>query len=58
VVEKVDVCVGRFTLAVSLRNVDDHFEWGFVGVYGPNCRVDRRGLWDELAGIMSWWSLN
>jgi len=57
VVEKVDVCVGRFTLAVSLRNVDDHFEWGFVGVYGPNCRVDRRGLWDELAGIMSWWSL-
>jgi len=57
VVEKVDVCVGIFTLAVSFRNVADHFEWGFAGVYGPNFRIDRRGLWDELAGILSWWRM-
>jgi hypothetical protein len=54
VVEKVDVCVGVFTLAVSFRNVADHFEWGFAGVYGPNFRIDMMGLWDELAGILSW----
>jgi hypothetical protein len=36
VVEKVDDCVGRYTLAVSLRNVDDNFLWAFGGVYGPN----------------------
>jgi hypothetical protein len=35
-VEKVDDCVGRYTLAISLRNVDDNFLWAFGGVYGPN----------------------
>jgi exonuclease III len=36
VVEKVDECMGRHILAVSLRNVDDKFLWTFGGVYGPN----------------------
>jgi len=29
---------------------------GGVG-YGPNDDRDRRELWDELAGLMSWWEL-
>jgi hypothetical protein len=57
VVEKIDVCVGNFTLAISFRNVVDHFVWAFAGVYGLNSNSDRRLLWDELAGILSWWSL-
>jgi hypothetical protein len=57
VVEKVDVCVRDFTLAVFFRNVADHFEWGFARVYGLNFSIDRRGLWDELAGILSWWNM-
>lgn len=57
VVEKIDVCVGNFTLAISFRNVVDRFVWAFAGVYGPNSDSDRRLLWDELAGILSWWSL-
>jgi exonuclease III len=57
VVEKVDVCLGNFTLAVSFRNVVDRFVWAFAGVYGPNSDMDRSLLWDELAGILSWWSL-
>jgi hypothetical protein len=24
-------------------------------IYGPNNDIDRRVLWDELVGIMSWW---
>jgi hypothetical protein len=57
VVEKVDVCLGVFTLSVSFRNVVDRFVWAFAGVYGPNSDIDRSLLWDELAGILSWWSL-
>jgi hypothetical protein len=57
VVEKVDVCLGEFTLAVSFRNIADGFEWAFAGVYGPNHYIDRRRLWDELAGILNWWIL-
>jgi hypothetical protein len=26
-------------------------------VYGPNHARDRRSLWDELAGLMSWWNM-
>jgi hypothetical protein len=57
VVEKIDVCMGEFTLVVSFRNVADHFVWTFAGVHGPNSGIDRRLLWDELAGIISWWNM-
>jgi hypothetical protein len=57
VVEKVDVCVGDDTLAVSFRNVVDLSVWAFAGVYGPNLDRDRRLLWGELAGILSWWNM-
>jgi len=36
VMEKIDECVGEFTLAVTFRNIKDHFTWTFTGVYGPN----------------------
>jgi exonuclease III len=56
VVEKVDVCLGVFTLTISFRNVVDRFVWAFASVYGPNSDMDRSLLWDELAEILSWWS--
>jgi hypothetical protein len=56
-VEKIDECVGKFSLALTFRNVEDHFTWAFVGVYGPNYDRDRGLLWDELAGLLSWWNL-
>uniref|UniRef100_A0A2N9I786 Reverse transcriptase domain-containing protein n=1 Tax=Fagus sylvatica TaxID=28930 RepID=A0A2N9I786_FAGSY len=37
------------------RNVSDQFEWIFTGVYGPNADRDRWALWEELAGLVSWW---
>jgi hypothetical protein len=58
VVEKVDVCVGAYTLAVSFKNVVDLSIWAFLGVYGPNRDRDRKLLWDELAGVLSWWNLS
>jgi hypothetical protein len=54
-VEKVDECVGWYTLAVLLCNADDNFMWAFGAVYGPNDDGERRVLWDEMAGLMSWW---
>jgi hypothetical protein len=54
-VEKVDECVTRYTLTVSLRNADDNFMWVFEGVYGPNDDGERMVLWDEMVGLMSWW---
>lgn len=51
------VYIGDYTLAVSFRNIEDCSIWAFAGVYGPNHASDRRILWDELAGIMSWWNM-
>jgi hypothetical protein len=53
VVEKVEECVGRYTVACSLRNTSNNVVWAFGGVYGPNDDRDRRELWDELAKLMS-----
>ncbi|XP_059429183.1 uncharacterized protein LOC132162996 [Corylus avellana] len=57
VVEKVDVCVGTYSLAVSFKNVVDLSAWAYAEVYGPNLDRDRRFIWDELAGVLSWWNL-
>ncbi len=38
-----------------LRVLLDNFEWAFVDVYGPNNDHDKKLLWDELGGLMSWW---
>jgi hypothetical protein len=56
-VEKINECVREFTLAVTFRNVEDHYACAFAGVYGPNSDRHRRLLWDKLAGLLSWWNL-
>jgi hypothetical protein len=55
VVEKIEDCFGVYSLAVKFRFIEDNTLWAFAGVYGPNHARDRRILWDELAGLMSWW---
>ncbi|XP_059451141.1 uncharacterized protein LOC132181936 [Corylus avellana] len=57
VVECKEECVGLFTLACSFQNVEDRWVWAFGGVYGPNEEVERRALWDELAGLMRIWEV-
>ena len=55
-VAEVQNCVkGQFSLSCRFKNVQDQFEWVFSGVYGPNMDVDRFILWEELAGVRSWW---
>lgn len=57
VVEGLDEYIGRYTVACHFKNVMDGFKWGFAGVYGPNEDGTRKELWDELAGLGSWWNL-
>lgn len=48
-VEKIEECVGRFTLACSLYDTDDYFVWAFGEegeVYGLNDDGDRWLLWE------------
>ncbi|XP_035544586.1 uncharacterized protein LOC118347981 [Juglans regia] len=57
VVESSDEFVGEFSVGCLFRNIDDGFLWAFAGVYGPNLDSERRMLWDELAGLCSWWEV-
>ena len=57
VVEQLDVAKGEFTLSCKFKCVEDGLEWMYSGVYSPNRDLNRRLLWEELAGIGSWWSL-
>ena len=46
-----------FKKSCRFRNVGDNFEWAFSGVYGPNVDREKRLMWEELAGLFSWWNL-
>jgi exonuclease III len=57
-VAEVQDCVkGQFSISCRFKNVQDQFEWAFSGVYGPNVDADRFILWEELAGVRSWWGV-
>jgi exonuclease III len=57
VVEKREDCMGHYTMACCFQNMQDHFVWGFGGVYEPNDDVERRILWEELAGLRVLWEV-
>jgi exonuclease III len=57
VVTRLDMEVGEYVAAYTFKNVMDGFEWAFARAYGPNEDIDRRLLWDELVGLMTWWNL-
>ena len=45
--ENVEEAVGYFSISCKFKNVGDQFEWTF------KCRE----MWEELAGLISWWNL-
>jgi hypothetical protein len=57
VVSRLEMEVGDYVVACMFKNVVDGFEWAFARVYGPNDNSDRRWLWDEMAGLLSFWEL-
>ncbi|XP_030941311.1 uncharacterized protein LOC115966107 [Quercus lobata] len=57
VVEKIKEVVGHFSISCRFKNVNDHFEWAFTGIYGPNLNRKRQFMWEELVGLNNWWNL-
>jgi exonuclease III len=56
-VEKIEDAVGIYSVSCKFRNVADQKVWMYSGVYGPNVDRERSIIWDELAGIRSWWGV-
>ena len=52
-VEKLEEAVGNFSISCKFKNVSDHFEWAFTGIYGPNLIRKHQFMWEELAGLIS-----
>ena len=50
----MEEAVGFFSVSSKFKNVGDHFEWTFSGVYGPNSNRKCRKMWEELIGLISW----
>jgi len=57
VVEKIEECVGRYVVACAFRSVIANFIGRLRVVYGHNDDDERRGLWDELVGLMNIWEM-
>ncbi|KAG6633254.1 hypothetical protein CIPAW_12G035100 [Carya illinoinensis] len=57
VVEKMEEYIGEYTVACSFQNVEDNFLWAFAGIYRPTSDSSRNSLWEEVAGLHSWWEL-
>ena len=58
VIEIQEWVKGQYSISCRFRNVHDQFEWAFSGVYGPNVDAERFILWEELAGVCSWWGVS
>ena len=43
-----------FSVSCKFKNVSDHFEWAFSGVYGANSKKKHRKMGEELTELISW----
>ncbi|XP_015166436.1 uncharacterized protein [Solanum tuberosum] len=43
--------VGAYTLTCSFEALLQNFNCHISGVYAPNCKVERREVWNELGGV-------
>jgi endonuclease/exonuclease/phosphatase family metal-dependent hydrolase len=57
VVEKIDSAVGYYSISCKFQYVLDHKVLAFSGVYGPSMNGERIIMWEELAGVASWWGV-
>lgn len=56
-VDFIKEVVGSYSITCKYKNILDLFVWAFLGVYVPNVDYDRRLLWEELSGVLSWWEI-
>ena len=56
VLDKIDSCIGEFSVSCSWKGVEDGFEWTCTGVYGPTVETSRSSFWAELVDIRQRWN--
>ena len=47
------ICV--FSILCLFRNLEDGFQWIFIGVYGPTMDNLRENFWEELGAVRGLW---
>jgi len=57
ILELVDSGIGSFSICCKFKSLEDNFEWGLIGVYGPNDDHLRCALFEELLLFMSSWDI-
>jgi len=57
ILELVDSCIGSFSVCCKFKSLEDNFEWGLIGVYGPNDDHLRCALFEKLLLFMSSWDI-
>jgi len=57
ILELVDSRIGSFSVSCKFKSLEDNFEWGLIGVYGPNDDHLRCALFEELMSFMSFWDI-
>jgi exonuclease III len=57
IIERLEEAVGCYSISCKFREVSLGFVWAFSGVYGPTRAVERRLMWEELAGLATWWEV-
>jgi len=55
--ELADSHIGSFSVCCKFKCLEESFDWGLIGVYGPNDDYMRCVLFDELSSFMSSWDI-
>ena len=50
---EVETCL--FSVTCMFKNVEDGFQWAFIGVYGPVERSKREMFWEEFGSLKGLW---
>ena len=56
ILEVSETVCGIFTASCSFRNVEDGFQWIFIGVYGSVLANLKEDMWEELGSVRGLWS--
>ena len=53
--EQIEVETGLFSITCLFKNVEDMFQWAFIGVYSLVENSKRELFWEELGALKSLW---
>jgi len=54
ILELLDSRIRSFSVCCKFKSLEDDFEWGLIGVYGPNDDHLQCALFEEPVSFISW----